>query len=777
MEDSSRTGVIKPVPDAIPAALREQRNWVIWQLEGREGSKPTKRPYNARNLRPASTTDPKTWSGFSEALTAYQRGGWDGIGFVLTAADEFTVLDLDGCRDPETGEIETWAETIIHTVDSYTEVSQSGRGIHLFVRAKLPVGGRRKGKLEAYSSARFIAVTGQRLEGTPEGIEQRQEAIEALHAAHFSSVESPRMASSSTSAGATLEDDDVIELASRGANGEKFGKLFNGVKEDYGGDHSRADQALCNILAFYTKDEAQIDRIFRRSDLNREKWEREHYRSATIGKAIRDTPETYGGSNARATLKGGRKQENESTEKSVRYRLTDYGNSERFVDQHAGTLIFVEEFQAWYAWNQTVWEPSRGAALERAKQTARAVYDEASSTDDPEERAKLARHAINSETGRALREMASLAASDPRIAVKSDALDADLWVLNTPSGILNLRTGALEPHDPQKFCTRITRAAFDPGAPCPIFEGFVSRIFGGDTELIAFVQRAIGSALVGENLDQKMFILNGNGANGKSTLLSAVSYALGEYARTTPSETLMWKRERGIPNDLAALKGARFVVSSEGSEGRRLAEDLVKLVTGGDKVAARFMRGEFFEFTPQFSLFFQTNHLPTVSGNDYGIWRRLAVVPFAVTIPPEQRDAQLSEKLRDEASGILAWAVRGCLEWQRLGLGMARAVEEAGRQYREDSDALRDFLLERCDVGPSLDASAADLYSSYQNWSLGRGEHPVTMIVFSRRLTERGFQKHRSTGGKLKWSGVKLRPSSHDGEMRLIPTGRLQQVA
>jgi putative DNA primase/helicase len=234
--------------------------------------------------------------------------------------------------------------------------------------------------------------------------------------------------------------------------------------------------------------------------------------------------------------------------------------------------------------------------------------------------------------------------------------------------------------------------------------------------LIRFVQRAVGYSLTGSTNEQCLFILYGSGANGKSTFLNTISAMLGDYARQTPTDTLLVKRGDGISNDVARLHGARFVSAMEVDNGRRLAEAQVKQLTGGDLMAARYLYQEFFEFRPQFKLFMGVNHTPVIQGTDHGIWRRIHLVPFTVTIAKEDQDKRLVEELHAERSGILRWAVEGCLTWQAEGLEPPTAVAEATEEYRAEMDVLARFLLECRDVGPEARVATGLLYARYVGW-------------------------------------------------------------
>ena len=296
--------------------------------------------------------------------------------------------------------------------------------------------------------------------------------------------------------------------------------------------------------------------------------------------------------------------------------------------------------------------------------------------------------------------------------------------------------------------------AYDEGAEAPTWLAFLDRIMAGDRELIDFLQRAIGYSLTGDTREHCLFILYGTGRNGKSTKLETLRALLGDYAMQTPAETLLVKRENAIPNDIARLRGGRFVAASESEDGKWLAESLVKQLSGGDTLSARFMRGEWFDFLPTFKTWLATNHKPVIRGTDVAIWSRIRLVPFDVRIPDAEQDKGLGARLRAELPGILRWAVAGCLAWQRDGLGAPAGVRRATDRYREEMDVLAGFLADRCLVAPTAQASAAGLYKAYTEWCEASGEKPLSQRALGPRLLERGFAAHKGTGGQRLWRGV-----------------------
>lgn len=452
--------------------------------------------------------------------------------------------------------------------------------------------------------------------------------------------------------------------------------------------------------------------------------------------------------------------------------LTDLGNAERLVRAHGADLRWVGAWARWLVWDGRRWSlDDTGETTRRASATVRAIYQEAADCSDPDRRQKLAEHARRSESARALSSMLTLARSMPGISIVPDALDADPWALNVRNGTLDLRTGELREHRREDLITKLAPVEHEKDACAPTWEAFLDRTFAGNQAVIDFVRRAAGYTLTGLTGEQKLFVGYGTGANGKSTFLGGIEDVLGPYARQTAPELLVergdGKRSESHPTEVADLQGVRCAICTELAQDRALAEGLVKRLTGERRVKARFMRQDFFEFTATHKLWVGTNHRPNVRGTDEAIWRRMILLPFTVTIPPEERDPDLPEKLRAEASGILAWALRGCLEWQQGGLREPPDVVAATEEYRADSDILRGFLDSSCVILPGVSAWARDLYAAYSEWCEESGEHAVTQTTFGIRLRERGLTRKRGKGGAYRWHGITLRPEDERKGERL----------
>jgi P4 family phage/plasmid primase-like protien len=443
--------------------------------------------------------------------------------------------------------------------------------------------------------------------------------------------------------------------------------------------------------------------------------------------------------------------------------LTDYGNAQRLVKLHGQDLRHCYEFGHWLTWSGKHWRTDLAAAEQRAKDAVLKLYAEVRTLSNPDDREALLAHAQHSESVTRIAAMLSLARSEPNIPVKPDDLDRDIWLLNCQNGTLDLRSGELQPHRREDLVTRFAPVAYDPTADCPKWKAFLTRITDANEDLGAFLRRAVGYSLTGSTAERCVFILYGTGKNGKTVFIEAIRMLLGEqYAARTPVQTLMVKHGDSIPNDIARLKGARFVSASETGESKVLDEAAIKDMTGGDRIAARFMRAEWFEYTPHFKIFLSTNHKPRIIGRDEAIWDRIRLVPFEVRIPDSERRPmdELLADFRAELPGVLAWAVKGCLEWQQKGLGTPLEVIQATADYEQEMDTLGAFIEERCVRMPKAMVTSSNLYQAYRAWAQAVGEFVLSQKTFSLRMAERGaregFGKRHTTNGQM-WTGLGLK--------------------
>ncbi len=427
---------------------------------------------------------------------------------------------------------------------------------------------------------------------------------------------------------------------------------------------------------------------------------------------------------------------------------TDLGNAMRFARQHSKDTRFCYEGRKWFCFNGIRWEKDNVGEIERkAKKTVRSIYAEASKIKDESLRKERATFALRSESSQKIKAMLSLAESESKIPILSNDFDSDIYALNVLNGTIDLKTGNLKPHNSGDLITKLCPVNYDLKEESPLWEKFLNEIMGGNDELISYLQKVIGYSLTGDIKEQCFFILYGPGANGKTTLLQTISALMKDYAQQSPTETFMIRRFSGVPNDVARLKGKRFVSTIEVEQGRRMAESLVKALTGGDTIAARFLFGEFFEFIPQFKLFLGTNHKPVIHGTDLAIWRRIKLIPFLITIPEEKQDKELIGKLKEELPGILNWAIKGCLAWQKDGLIAPEEVKTATEEYRKESDVLGQFLEENITIDKNGMVKASLFYAHYLDWCKENGEKSINNKTFANALFEKGFDKTRLKNG------------------------------
>jgi putative DNA primase/helicase len=448
------------------------------------------------------------------------------------------------------------------------------------------------------------------------------------------------------------------------------------------------------------------------------------------------------------------KEEMNGTGRGLTFNLTDLGNAERLYARNEGDILYCALWNKWLVFDGKRYAIDNTQRIDKlAQDTVRAMYAEASAESNEKERKAIAQHALKSEAEPRLRAMVSRA--QVLCPVLPEQLDALPWLLNVQNGTIDLRTGTFEPPRREHLLTKVAPVVYDPKAECPIFRAFLKTILGESEALQDFLQRAVGRSLTGDVSEKILHVLWGTGDNGKTTFLEAIHSLLGEdYAVRTPTETLLTRSENTIPNDLAKLKGARFVYASEAEEGKRLAEARIKDLTGGDTIPARFMRGEWFNFRPEFKLWLGTNHKPVIRGTDKAIWNRVKLIPFTVTVPPDRQDKQLPDKLRAEFSGILTWAVEGCLLWQNHGLAVPDEVQAATQEYRGEMDVLGGFLKECCVEKEGARVKAGDLLTAFQEWS---GEKKMTFHKFKTKLEERGFHSERSSiTGHVEWQDLGL---------------------
>lgn len=432
-----------------------------------------------------------------------------------------------------------------------------------------------------------------------------------------------------------------------------------------------------------------------------------------------------------------------------------------FTRQYSLDWRYCDAWGKWLVWDGHRYAPELTLrAFDASRGVARMVSARAL-VDDELTAARQEKTASAIASAGTIAAIERLARADRAHAMASDAWDRDTWLLNTPAGIVDLRTGKVSPPVREHYMTKITAAGM--GGHCEKWLAFLDRVTAGDAELQGFLQRFVGYCLTGATREHALLFLYGVGGNGKSTFLNTILGLMGDYATTAPMATFVESFGNSHPTDIAMLRGLRLVAASEVEDGARWAASRIKSLTGGDPVRARFMRQDFFEFVPEFKLILSGNSKPSFRTVDDAIRRRFLLVPFTQTIRAEERDKGLGDALRKEWQGILAWAVEGCLEWQYRGLEPPESVLAATSAYFEDEDLLKIWLQECCVREPSAFCAVAELHASYQAWAERSGEKFLGLKRFGQAIEDHGFAREQLTTGKRSrgFVGVRL-VQSHD---------------
>lgn len=772
----------------IPEELKRCRQWVGWKPgKPRKNGKMSKIPLNPFTRKEAKVNDPESRGTFQDALNLCETSKvCQGIGFIFV--NGYIGIDLDDCFE-SSGKMTRSAERILSLIDSYAEMSQSSTGLHIIVKGEKPtdmickIGTEGGGEIEVYDQGRFFVMTGN-------VFNNRRNITEADLSSFFQEFFPIPPGSSIDTPGETsaicLDDLTILEKANAAKDGATFARLWSGDVSGFRSE-SEADFALCRQLAFWSGNNADIiDRLFRQSGLMRKKWNEKHgsngntYGAITIANAIKRTTKIYDpGYNSAVhpphpadVTPAAQPRDPEQEEHEEPFFIThntDMGNAQRLVKNYGHKIRYCVDHNSWYVWKKRYWKPDpKNANLVKiAKKTVKRIYSECETLDDSTERKNRAKWAQQSEDKKRITDMIFLAQTEDGIELDADEMDADRYLLNVKNGVIDLRTGELKPHDPAYLMTKYVPIDYDPTADCPIWEEAIFKYMGykdGDPEsedralrLHDYLQRAVGYSLTGDVSEQCLFFLHGDGKNGKSTFINALSKLMGDYFQHVRIESLMVKKNETIPNDIAKLPGARLVISSEIPENRKLNETLVKDMTGGDAITARFLRQEEFTFYPVFKLWIFGNDKPIVSPSD-AMFRRIHLIPFDVQIPESERDPHFDQKLQKELSGLLRWAVIGCRQWLKQGLNPPQEIIDATNAYRDEMDILSDFLEECCIIKPLAQVTVKGLYDEFRKWGESSGRSTIGKMAFNKRLQKRLPQIDKRPGNRnaTTWFGLGL---------------------
>lgn len=765
----------------VPEALKSYNNWVLWKLEQKpDKAKPDKIPYDARTGRRASSTDAATWADYHTAAATFERGGYDGIGFVFDLASPYGFVDIDDCLDAN-GTNFTDVErgnAALSLIDAGAawERSQSGTGLHIVGRVDKLVTSGKKSRWpgwEFYREKRFCAFGRTGWQGDPDTDITRL----MLNLAPDDTVAQVDPLPSGPRPEWTLahlDDDEIIRimLAERPSLAASFGDaasirdLWDGNEEKLAASYpadsgegynaSAADLGLMSKLAFYAGcDPERMDRIFRMSALGkRDKWiKRGDYRAMTISKAIAGCANVY--SQPQTTLSLNGPLDGEIVPASDPLPIAELSHVE-LADAAVHFLgprwRYVPAWKQWYRFGSDGWREDSTIHHEIGNLCQAASRKKELATEGT----KRSMGSFSTVSG-----VTKLAQANPAIIAQPDDFDAKPWLLATPDGVVDLRTGDIRPAKPDDLTTMLTAVAPADAEDCPRWHQFIDEATGGDCDLAIYLQKLAGYALTGIASEQQLWVFTGQGGNGKGTLTQTLQRLLGSYAKEATPETFVNTRNSQHLAFIASLHRKRFVSVAEMPRNVSWNLQRIQSFTGGDAVEANFMAGNPFTFVPQFTLVISANEPPMLSAADNAVRRRFRFVPFDHT--PAHRDRDLGEKLQAEWPGILRWAINGCLTWQREGLNPPPAVTLATDEQIDGDDYIGQWLEDESTVAPGEWASNRTIHESYSCWARDNGGPEMSMNSLGRRL--RGYKLLKGFGGRdgkqRGWIGRKFHVPVH----------------
>lgn len=729
----------------IPQALKDLGEFCCWKYEVKDGRK-TKVPYNPITRYSARTNDPSTFVPFDTAVSA---SGYDGIGIRVSGA--FVGIDLDHCV--EDGNLLPWAKEITDRfADTYIEISPSGEGIRIFcllpdnLNYNTETYYIKKGGIEVYIPGftnRFLTVTGNAL--TPADVTETAEALMWLLETYMRRP-TPTTPAAVVCGKSYLSDDSVITKASAAVNGEKFIKLWNGDVSEYG-SRSEADAALVSILAFWCSgDTEQIDRLFRTSELMREKWDEyrgaDTYGNITIAKVVSKMTDFY-----KPIIKpsvaedfGVDRLKKLDPMDSAKYPWNDIGAGHIFADFFQDRLRYVPERKMWFYYEDGIWNKDTGnlRAMKYCMELANLMYSFALEIKDEDKRKSYMKYAAKWQN------------HSNRVNILKDAqvhnpihygdFDADIYAFNCKNGTLHIDTGEFTEHRSTDLLTKISPVTYDPTAHSKRFSTYIDEIMSGDAERAKFLQKILGYGLTGDTRHECMTILYGaTTRNGKGTLCESVLKVLGEYGCTSRAETIAMKNYTNgsqPSEDVARLAGVRFVNISEPTKGMVLDAAKIKAMTGNDTLNARYLHENSFDFQPQFKIYVNTNYLPVVNDMTLFTSDRVIIIPFERHFDEQTRDTSLKQKFAepDVQSAILNWLLEGYRLLRKEGLRLPKSVKDATERYQHDSDKMVLFFEDNLVADDTAEELTSVVYARYKGWCQENGCYAEGMKNFKQGL-------------------------------------------
>lgn len=743
----------------IPDELKQLNNWCVWKFENRNGKR-TKIPFNAATGEFAKSNDKSTWSSYETAVNAE---GVDGIGFFFEPP--YLGIDIDDIDDDlhrfkQGDKLDNIVSEFNEAFKSYTEVSPSGNGLHIIVKGKIPGSRRRKGNIEMYDSGRFFTMTGKNIGKYKDVTEVSEQVFKTIYNKYLpnNTIKYPTTNNYQENIH-NLSEIDVINEIYNSKQAKLFDDLMKGNYEPYYTSHSEADMALANILAFWcAKDYSQMDSIFRQSNLYRDKWDEKRknstYGEQTLFKAINEVNNIYTPKQEREEnpLRYALSHIFDAEKKDKEYPIRSYddtGNADRFIDRYGHLYKHSYITNKFYIYDGQKWKvDDRGAIRKLIDEMIESIKNEKvlHSEDVTEEEARETFQKYYKKTRGTQSKKNIMNELMHRKTVTPDEFDKDDMLLNVANGYIDLTSRELYKHDINRMFSQIANTDYSEKMQPAVWLDFLNDIFAGDKAVIRYIQKALGYSLTGSTREQVMFILFGKGRNGKSIFVETIAEILGDYSNNMQAKSLMVKKNDNVNTDIARLSKARFVTSSEPNEGFRFDEGLIKQITGGDKVTARFLYAEEFEYTPKFKIWVSTNHKPIIRGTDDGIWRRLVLIPFDVQIPEEKVDKDLKYKLLREAPAILNWMAEGAYMWMREGLELPEKLKASSKAYRTEMDVIEQFIEDECKRVDDGRVKANELYSVYKNWANENNAYKMSNKDFGQKMKEKFKSKRMNTG-------------------------------
>lgn len=724
----------------LPKELKENALFCLWKYEMRNGRK-TKVPYQTNGKR-ADSSNKACFSDFDTVANLTQS--YDGIGMGMF--QPFVAVDIDHCVDG--GKLSDMATDIVETLNSYTEYSPSESGVRIVAKAdtlsydkvKYYINNQKIG-LEVYVAGmtnKFVTLTGNTICEAP--IAERTNEIMAILDKY---MQKPVVALNPKKiVGSYLSDESIIEKSAKSKQGEKFSALWNGEFET---SHSEADQALCAVLAFWCGgDTEQMDRLFRKSKLYREKWERNDYREMTLQKALMQTKEFYKPvkSNANTDFNDELQRLIElNPADTTKYPWTDIGAGKLFADFYKAVLRYVPERRTWFDYQDGTWSADIGGlkAMRRCMELANLLHLYALEIKDEHQRKSYMDYSKRWQT------------HGYRVNVLKDAqvhhpisfleFDTDPYIFNCSNGTLHLDTGKFTEHISSDLLTKKSSVAYEPSAHSKRWNNFISEIMSNDQERALFLQKVFGYALSGDTHHECMSILYGaTTRNGKGTLCESVLKVFGSYGCTSRPETIAQKNSTNSSQpseDVARLAGIRFVNIAEPGKSLVLNAALVKNMTGNDTINARFLHENSFDFAPQFKLYINTNYLPVVNDMTVFTSGRVIIIPFERHFDESEQDKGLKhEFMKPEVqSAILNWLLVGYKQLQLHGLKMPQSVINATDQYEHDSNKTLLFIEDCLEEGTDYEERTSEVYNRYKSWCIENGQYAESMKNFKQSLS------------------------------------------